>query len=896
MVKIHMAKSRTWGMVLAATAFSTPAFAQTPIEVDATAPAHAVGGAAAADQTATRSSVDVAMPGGIPTVTVIGRRERDMQREMTQVITVLSNEDIARTGEGDIAGALGRVTGLSVVGGGFVYVRGLGDRYSLALLNGSPLPSPEPMRRAVPLNLFPTDVVASSLVQKTYSPNFPGEFGGGVINLTTLAIPSQPFLDVNFGVSGDSETTGQLGYDYYGNKYDWTGYGNRSMPTALASFLNSGQRLSSGAVDGGAIAGQLVTRHNALVQQVDEVAPNYSGTITGGNTWMVGDSQVGLIATAGFSNSWRTRDNIEQSPGSFDLSVIDKDFRNVATENRAVTNALLGLGYEFGEGHTLRWTNLYIHDTLKRTSLAEGRQNNQRPGADFNEQSTAWYERELLSTQLTGGFDFDPLRIDARASYSTSRREAPYELGIGYVRTNQAASPYGAYFINRLDNGQTGFAEIAFSDLEEDLWSTGVDLTAQLTDNMVLSAGLDISDTHRDSTRRAFQIVAPSSFPSGVAMLRPDALLGADIVDSYNIGLIETTETDPAFSARLRTEAVYAQLQTELLDGLELSAGARFERGEQDVRPLQVFDTFTNSGASTRIENDYVLPAATLTYKFGYDMQLRFNVAKTIARPQFRELMFQLYYDPESNRMYRGNPLLTDSEFLNAEVRYEWYFAPQERFSVAAFYKDIDNPIEAFTGFTDNTPETSFANAPQAVLYGAEIEAQKHFPLDRWFDNPFLGSRSAVVMANYTYTDSEIQVGANDMVRVFGTTTQPAGNFFVDGSPMTGQSDHLVNLQFGLENSGRLSQQTVLLSYGSDRVTSRGPAGLPDIYESPGLRVDFVAREALRLFDTDLEAKLEVRNIFGRGYKEFQERGGNIVYYNRYDIGRTISASVTMSF
>jgi len=895
-----MAKSRSWGMLLAATGFSTQAFAQAPVEVEGARLAQATGTAqatdAAVDEARGNESVDVAMPGGIPTVTVTGRRERDVQRETTQVITVLSNEDIARTGEGDIAGALGRVTGLSVVGNGFVYVRGLGDRYSLALLNGSPLPSPEPMRRAVPLNLFPTDVVASSLVQKTYSANFPGEFGGGVINLTTLAIPDTPFLDVNLGISGDTETTGQLGYDYYGNEYDWTGYGNRDTPPALAAYFASRRRMSAGGVDTGEIASQLVTRSNALVQKVDEIPPNFSGTLTGGNTWQIGDSQLGLIATAGFSNAWRTRDNIEQTPGSADLSVIDKDFRNVSTENRAVANAMVGVGYEFGEGHTLRWTNLYIHDTLKRTSLAEGHQNNQRPGADFNEQTTALYERELLSTQLTGGFDLHPLKVSTRASYSKSKREAPYELDIGYVRTNQAADPYGAYFINRLDNGNTGFAEIAFSNLEEDLWSAGIDLAAQIMPRLVLSGGVDITDTQRDSERRAFQIAAPATLPSYIAMLRPDHLLSAAVIDEYGIFMTETTETDPAFTASLRTEAAYAQLQAELMDGVELSAGARYEKGEQEVRPLQVFDTMTNSGASTALDNDYLLPAATLTYKLNEDMQLRFSASKTIARPQFRELMFQLYFDPEANRTYRGNPLLSDSEFLNGEVRYEWYFAPEQRFSLAGFYKKIDDPIEAFTGFTDNTPETSFANAPEAVLYGAELEVQKYFQLGDWLGNEFLAGRRAVVIGNYTYTDSRINVDAGDTVRVFGTNVQPASNFFVDGSRLTGQSDHLVNLQLGLEHPGRLSQQTLLLSYASDRVTSRGPAGLPDIYESPGLRVDFVAREALNLFNTDIEAKLEIRNIFGRDYREFQDRGGNVVYFNRYDVGTTFSASLTMSF
>ena len=168
-----MAKPLTWGVLLATTFAIRASIAQEAAD------------APVVEKEVAQPEIDI--PGG--EVVVLGRTEGSIQRSTTQVVSVLTNEDIARTGEGDIAGALGRVTGLTVVGDGFVYVRGLGDRYSLALLNGSPLPSPEPLRRAVPLDLFPTDVIASSLVQKTYSPNFSGEFGGGVINLTTLNIP-----------------------------------------------------------------------------------------------------------------------------------------------------------------------------------------------------------------------------------------------------------------------------------------------------------------------------------------------------------------------------------------------------------------------------------------------------------------------------------------------------------------------------------------------------------------------------------------------------------------------------------------------------------------------------------------------------------------------------------
>ena len=844
---------------------------------------------------ATGSEVDIDLVGE---VVVVGRKDQNLQQATTQVIAVLSAEDIARTGDGDVAGALSRVTGLSVAGNGFVYVRGLGDRYSQAYLNGSPLPSPEPLRRAVPLDLFPTDVIASSLVQKSYSANLPGEFGGGLINLTTLAVPREPFLKIGLGVSGDAESTGQLGYSHYGSEYDYTGRdsGIRDLPPALSAFYASGARLSSGTVDGGEIAKQFLNWRNALVQEIGRMPANFSGTVTGGTSRSLGNGELGLVATAGYSNTWRTRSILEQSPANFDLSAVDKDYRKVASENRIVVNALAGVGFESETGNKLRWTNLLVRDTLKRTSLAEGKQNNQRPTFDFLEQETGWYERQLWSTQLSGAVDLGFVRLDARAAYAKSTRQAPFELGIGYSRTNLAASPYGAQFINRLDNGQTGYVRATFSELDEALVSFGLDLSRNFGDHVVVSAGYEHSRTRRDSRRREFLVVAPSDFPSGVAMLRPDYLLGPAVVDYFGIDVVETTETDPAFSAELETDAAYAQVQAELVDGLELNVGARYEDATQSVDPLQVFRTASSSSAGTALANDYVLPAMTLTYKFFDNMQVRANASKTVARPQFRELMFQSYFDPESNRAYRGNPLLVDSEFTNTELRYEWYFAPGQRFSAAAFHKQIENPIEAFTGFNDNTPVTSFANAPKATLYGLELEAERHFDLDLLSDKAFFETRKLVVIGYSSWSRSKIEVGAGDTTAVFGTSLQPASNFFANGTSLTGQSDHLVNLQLSMQDSARLSQQTLLVSYTSDRVSSRGAAGLPDVVESPGLNVDFVVRQGVTWFGQNLEFKFEARNLLGTDFEEFQQRGANRVYFNRYDNGVRLALSVSASF
>jgi len=883
------------GLLLISSALTSPAFAQAaedaaPIAGDAaSSPAQA----AAADDEG--DAPDISIPGG--DIVVVGRRGANVQKSAPAVVSVLSSADIARTGEGNIAGALGRVTGLSVVGGGFVYVRGLGDRYSLALLNGSPLPSPEPLKRVVPLDLFPTNIVSSSLVQKSYSPNFPGEFGGGVINLTTSAVPSESFLTVSGGVGGNSETTTSVGYVHYGAKTDWTGFdnGSRNIPPALAAYFASGERLNDGNVDTQAIGKELVTWRNGVVQRQDRIAPNWSATLSGGASFEIsGDATLGLIATAGYSNKWQTRDAIQQFSVSSDLSSLDSSFERVSTDNRVVVNGLVGVGLEFGE-NKLRWTNLYIRDTLKHTRLGLGQKNQTQ--TDYMQQDTAWYERQLISTQLTGEFKVTPdLNIDLRGGYANSQREAPGELSIEYVRTNAGADPYGAYFVNRLD-GNRGNAEITYSDLNEDLWSFGADATYRVIPDLAFSAGYAYQRTIRESSRRDFQYRAPSTLPGGVDMFRPDLLLSGSIIDAFDIGLVED-DSSPVFRAKLFNHAGYGKLNWQITPELLIDAGVRYETAKLRVAPVQVFAVPGSSLAATNLDNDYWLPAATLTWQMQPDMQIRLNASKTIARPQFRELIFQYYFDPDSNRQYRGNPLLTDSELFNAEARYEWYFARDQRLSVAGFFKRLDNPIEPFNFILADKLVTSFANAPKADLYGAEVEVQKYIDASVLSGSDFFASRRILAIANYTYTKSKLKVGPDDKVAVFGASSTNATDFFRDGAALTGQSDHLVNLQLGLEDTDSLSQQTLILSYASKRVTSRGIAnqGQPDVYEHPGFNLDFVARQGVDLAGRAFDVKFEARNLTNRKYRELQSNGTNTVIYNGYNNGITVNLSLSTTF
>ncbi|MBO6527360.1 TonB-dependent receptor [Erythrobacter sp.] len=847
---------------------------------------------------------EISVPGGA--IVVTGRRRQDVTRASSQVVSVLDSASIARTGEGDIAGALTRVTGLSTVGNGLVFVRGLGDRYSLALLNGLPLPSPQPLSRVVPLDIFPTSIIASSLVQKTYSANFPGEFGGGVINLTTRAVPDESFIKISAGISGDSETNFGTGYTYYGSSYDWFGFddGRRTTRPALQNYLDSGVPISDPSVDQRSILLELGDPNLILLQSTDNLPANWSTGITAGTSFDVfSDGRFGIIATASLSNKWRNRFITRQTAVNADLD-LDTDFRQFTTDQRILANAMLGFGLEVGE-HRFRIVNLFIRDSLKRASLAEG--------TDFQNddtdqvQDTAWYERQLFDTQFTGELEFGDLSIDLRGGYAQTQREAPYEWEFTYTRTNNANDPLGNVFLNTLDP-QRGGAVVAFSDLTEDLYYGGVDLSYQLADWLGVTVGGAYTDTERLSSRREFDIRASGGYPDMFGAFRPDNLLGDSLIelgydpvaqDAAGIGpftytIFDTTGSDPAFAAGLEILAGYVQTRIEPTLGVSLDVGVRYEDATQEVIPLGLDGAPSGSGNTTLLENNYFLPGATLTWEVTDSLQLRLNASKTIARPQFRELIFQTYFDPETNRQFNGNPSLVDSELTNYEARLEYYWGSGSKASVAGFYKDIENPIEIFSSFSDNNQISGFANAPSAQLYGAEVELQWNkdlYNLGDWWE-----SKRLVAIANYTYTNSELEVGSGDIARVFPFADQPATNFFRDGVPLTGQSDHLVNLQLGIEDLDKISQATFLLSYASERVTSRGTAALPDIVEDPGLRLDFVVRQGFELSGTDLELKLEARNLTGRDHFEFQTNGTNRIEINSYDVGRSFAVSLSAEF
>ena len=813
--------------------------------------------------------------------------------QSSAVISVVTQADFERTGDGDAAQALTRVSGMSLVSDKFVYVRGLGERYSSALFNGSPLPSPEPLQRVVPLDLFPSEVLAGVTVQKTYSARYPGEFGGGVIDLQGLTVPEDSFVKLSAGLGGNSATTFEKGLTHYGSDHDFWGYddGTRKMSPELNAALATGKRISFGDFsreDIRTIGRSLNNPNLQLLQQKDSIDPDVSfGGSAGFSSELDGGVKLGGIAVANFSNEWRTRFGKQQS-GYFNATGIDyleSDYDFALTRNTARVNAMIGAGLK-SERHQLGWTTLYVHDTQKETRSRHGADN--LAGFMARDDATSWSARQLVSNQLSGNHTFgeySDIVLEWRAASSKANRDAPYETAIRYENVDG----YWAHDASRVQN------TLRFSEVDDQVDSAGVDLTWHLPTerSMTLTGGLSWLDNNRTAWTRTFTYLATGTLPFYNRYQRIDYLLS-----DYNLSqdLLELREITgnagaAAYDAKLKVNAAYLQLEGEIVENVRGSVGLRYEDAKQSVNPIDIFTGAALPGVAP-LQNDYLLPAFSLTWNLADNQQLRLGASETIARPQFREMAPQQYNDPDNGRLFFGNPYLVDSKLRNFDIRYEWFFDEGEYFTAGAFFKQIDRPIEALVSSSSAGIVQSFINAPSADLYGVEAEFKKYFDIGGW-----LGENRLYLASNYTWTQSEVQVGGSDTVWPYGfAAPQPAHLFVEDGSQLQGQSEHIANLQLGIESADKSLQATLIANHVSERITARAEYGQPNYMEDPGTTLDFVLRKGITLGARELKLSFAARNLLETEHREYQQSGGQRIDVYRYQPGVSYDLGVSIEF
>ncbi len=827
-------------------------------------------------------------------VIVVGRFIPTPQRATSQVASFLQPEDLVRQGDSNAALALTRVSGISVVGGKFAYVRGLGDRYSSALLNGSPLPSPQPLRRTVPLDLFPSSVLNNIAVQKTYSPNYPGEFGGGVIDLRTLRSPVDNFVNVKLGASFNTESTFERALFVRGGDYDTFGFddGTRDIPDPLQGVLSRGERLGDQPDENLELIGQLLSDPNLTVIQAfdnEEVHPDLSASIDVGRIIDTSFGELGFVGTVGFENGYTSREAVRQVQANGNL---EDNITSFDTTYQATLNALGSLTLTLDSGDSIQGTLFYVHDTTKEAQIDEGTTFSEPDGILV--ESSGWFERELFFSQLNGEHELGDITANWRGSYSLATRDAPFEREL-----ERQLQPSGAL----LFPGNNAH-RVSFSFVEDEIYSGGLDLAYPLDlDNgwvVEVSGGVDYAETDRTFTDLNLQYAATTLLDPQIAEARVDLLFSpATIGPLFTITEVPPRPSDN-YLGSLETLGLYAMADVDFSPEVRVDFGVRYEDSDLVVQTL---DRFSNLGVGSQIQESYVLPSVSFTWNFADNTQLRLGYSDTIARPQFRELALSRFLDPQTERTFQGNPNLVDSEFTNLDAKIERYFGRNQFLTLGVFYKDILNPIEEATFETSaNVFETSFINAPSAELFGLEAEFRTNFSMP--FDAAFFAERDWFFTVNYTYTDATVSATADDIIFQAndrpdqGDAGTPGDLFGIDGQPLQGTPENILNTQFGYETEN--SQLTLLLGWVDERVSRRGLRGLsivPDVIEDPGVQLDLVYRRTFEIGSQEFNLGLSARNLLDEDFEEFQfsEEAGR-TEFNTFARGRTVSASLSTSF
>ncbi|HJS73299.1 MAG TPA: TonB-dependent receptor, partial [Vicinamibacteria bacterium] len=626
------------------------------------------------------------------------------QREADFVSDGVSSEQMSRSTESNAAEALQRVTGLSVVQGRYVYVRGLGERYSSTQVNGASVGTPEPNKRVVPLDLFPTAALDEIVVQKTYTPDQEGEFAGGVIQIHTRATgmgsTSAPKFtqSVATGYSIVTGTSSRLDYD--GGKFDGLGFddGTRGYPDEFEALAGD-QRVAQKGLFGGEgfsaaeiqSMGRSFNKTYSPREEGDRLNYSYAGTYSKGLTLFGADA--GFLGSLSLSNSSVTqaRDNNAYSGTATSLTPL-YTYKVDESTMKFLGGGLMNFSVSPAPDQTVSLRTLYTRSADDNVRVMEGP--NYNYGTDkVRIASLDYVERGLLSAVLGGSNQINRLggwKLDWRGSYSETMRDEPdrrenvYESdGLGGL----ALSTRQNYPITRI-----------WGDMNEYDRSAGLDVFKIVPTpgerELRLKGGASIRQRNRTSSFRRLGFYLGSSGRNSLDRhLSPESLLVDENIKPGYFELQEATRENDTYNAKQELHAYYAMATVDVVPKLELLGGARVESSDQAVESKSPFVTGAEP-VDAHLEDTDVLPAANLTYRISEVMNARFGYSETVARPELRELSPFDMYDYETGYSETGNPDIQSTTIENLDARWELYPGTRELLSVSGFKKTLAQPIE----------------------------------------------------------------------------------------------------------------------------------------------------------------------------------------------------------
>lgn len=778
------------------------------------------------------------------------RRALDEQRNATAILSSTTSEQIARSPDANAAQAVQRVSGVTIQDGKYVFVRGLGERYTTTALNGARMPSPEPERRVVPLDLFPSALIEGITTSKTFTPDQPGDFSGAAVNIRTREFPGRRLLSVSTSMGFNSAATGRSILSAPTLGTEWIGFAgtDRALPASLAGRGTAG--LSPGTETNEAIR----SFRNAWSARRATGAPSTSFGMSFGGSDPVAGHPVGYVGSLTYAYSEDVRRNEQRNTPRSDGqggAVALNTLSGSTGRAGVVWGGLLNLNTQLGSFGKLTSSNTY-----NRTADNTAREYvglDEQFATEVRRTRLSFVERSVLANQLRGDHVLGSRHnVDWLLSRAQVKRDEPDRSDLTYWREEGG-------FAWR---GSANDATRSFSTLDE------TDLSAALNYRLSLGGveaqrfvkiGAMTRDVSRNAATRTYDIVNQRlDFPE--RNQQAETLFGTAYTAGADTNFLLTTSTfGGIYTAKDRVLAGYGLVDVPFASRLRLVTGARVEQAD-----LRVLSLAPNGGPAVpaAIRSTDVLPSLALTYALTDQQNLRFSASQTLSRPEYRELS-SLCYSSDEEDLVCGNPALQRALIRNVDVRWEWYPAAEEVLSVSVFAKEFDRPIERIYRSTTGAPTIGFANAQGARNYGVELDARASLrPLGSWAD-------ALSAFANLTVMQSRIA-----LQDATSTATNPK-------RAMVGQAPYVVNTGLNYA-AGRSVNATLLYNLVGERIVIAGLLPLPDTYERPRHLLDLSLQFPVR---GSVTGKLTAKNLLDAPYVE---QTGAFVR-RRYETGRSFA-------
>ncbi|AVR47380.1 TonB-dependent receptor [Christiangramia fulva] len=818
----------------------------------------------------------------------------NMQKNSINLTDGLSAQSFSKIGASDVSNAVKTVPGVSVQDGKYVYVRGLGDRYTKTILNGMDIPGLDPDRNTLQMDLIPTNILDNVLVIKSSTADLPADFTGGIVNIITKDFPSRE----EYSISGKLSYTPSmhLNSDFLqyndGSRTDFLGFddGSRDLP------INRNQQIPRPFSNDAALT-RITQRFNETMAPSKKTNfMDYSLGATAGNQYEVGESnKLGYIASLSYKNytdyydDYQTNSYLKpRSTSEFELRPNRIQTGRVGKEN-VLLSGLAGIAFKTdrskyqlnalhiqnGESSAgLFDENIYVSDALqlKRENVAYTQRSitNLLLSGKHTNSDASWTAEWKLTPTLAKVQDKD-VRISAFEYNPTNDTYS--------IRPSSSESPTRIW-----------------RDLEEKDLSGKLDITRnhQIFGNEArLKFGGGYTYKNRDFSIDQYQILIKGAisgrFEGNANQILDDANVwtAARAEGSYISGSYEPANT---YSSYTTNTAAYISEEFNITENLKTILGLRFEK-------FDLFYTGQNNLGDVVYNDEHVInkadlfPSANFIYSLKEDTNLRLSYSRTTARPSFKEASIAQIYDPLTNRTFIGNLDIKPTYINNLDLRYEAYGENAQLFAVSAFYKKFIDPIELST-YSDFTADNfQPRNVNDAKVIGAEVELRKNFDFISE-DLKYFG-----LNLNVSVIDSKVNMDRSPNGEYESRKRNLREGESFDGTrELQGQSPYLINVGLDYNNTDNGFQAGLFFNTQGKTLELVGLGTVPDVYTMPFNSLNANFSKALGE-NKNSTLSLKISNILGDKIESrFQSYGTEDKIFSKRNPGTSISLGYSYKF